>query len=162
MTTALVPTVTGWQGTWSNILNHDNGDSNIRYAMITAAQNGARNPQDNLLARVLKRNGYRGLNALFVELIGASTGGTATATHKQVGAPANATANTTPGVSSVGDFGGNRVVETVTDVNRATTAADVTWLEKYFNNKLLEAGITYPTVSGSGGGGKIVNGATRF
>lgn len=162
MTTAIVPTVTGWQGTWSNILNHDNGDSNVRYAMMTAAQNGARNPQDNQIAKIFKRNGYRGINALFVELIGASTGGTATATHRQVGAPAGAPQATVPGATSVGDFGGNRVVETVTDVNRATTAADVTWLEKFFNNKLLEAGITYPTVSGSGGGGKLVNGAVRF
>jgi hypothetical protein len=162
MTTAIVPTVTGYQAFWASILSKQNGDSATGYAFPTAAQNGARNPQDSQLARILKRNGYRGLNALFVELIGASTGGTATATHKQVGAPANATAATTPGVSSIGDFGGNRVIDTITDVNRATTAADVTWLEKFFNNKLLEAGITYPTVSGSGGGGKLVNGGIRF
>ena len=74
----------------------------------------------------------------------------------------NATQNTSPGVSSIGDFSGNRVVDTITDVNRATTAADITWLSKYFNDKLLEAGITYPTVSGSGGSGKITNGQVRF
>ena len=65
-------------------------------------------------------------------------------------------------MTGIGDFGGNRDIETVTDINRATTAADITWLEKFFDNKLLEAGITYPAVSGSGGGGKIVNGNTRF
>lgn len=162
MTTAIVPTVIGYQAFWANILTRQNGDDASTYAFPTAAQLGARNPQDKQLARILKRNGYRGLNALFVELIGAATGGTATATHSQVGAPANATAAATPGVSSIGDFGGNRVIETVTDINRATTAADVTWLEKFFNNKLLEAGITYPTVSGSGGSGKITNGQVRF
>ena len=162
MTTAIVPTVTGWQGSWSNILTRQNGDSANSYAFPTAAQNGARPPQDSQLARIFKRNGYRGISALMIELIGAATGGTATATHAQVGAPANATRNTIPGPSNIGDFSGNRVVETVTDINRATTAADVTWLEKYFNNKLLESGITYPTVSGSGGSGKIVNGQTRF
>jgi hypothetical protein len=162
MTTAIVPTVTGWQGTWSNILNHDNGDSTNAYGMIAASQNGARNPQDGLIARSFKRNGYRGINALMIQLIGAATGGTASATHRQVGAPAGGPQTAIPGVTGVGDFGGNRVIETVTDINRTTTAADVTWLEKFFDNKLLEAGITYPIVSGSGGGGKLTNGGVRF
>lgn len=159
MATAIVPTVTGYQPFWASILSKQNGDSATSFAFPTAAQNGGRTPLDSQIARIFKRNTYRGFNALFIELIGASTGGTASASHSQVGAPAGSIGN---GQSSIGDFGGNRTVETVTDINRATTAADVTWLEKYFNNKLLEAGISYPTVSGSGGSGKLVNGGVRF
>lgn len=162
MATAIVPTVTGYQAFWNNILTRQNGDSASTYAFPTAAQNGGRTPLDSQLARILKRNTYRGFNELFLTLLGAAAGDTAAATHKQVGAPVNATGSTVPGVSGIGDFGGNRVVDTITDVNRATTAADITWLSKYFNDKLLEAGITYPTVSGSGGSGKITNGQVRF
>lgn len=162
MTTAIVPTVTGWQGGFSNILNRQNGDTVNSYAFSTAAQNGARPPMDSQIARIFKRNTYRGINALMIQLIGAAAGGTATATHKQVGAPNTGPEAAVPQVTGIGDFGGNRDIETVTDINRVTTAADITWLEKYFDNKLLEAGITYPTVRGSGGGGKIVNGNTRF
>lgn len=164
MTTAIVPTVTGYSGLYNNLLQNPNNGAAAGYAFPTAAQNGARQPQDKLLARIFKRNGYRGINALMVELIGASTGGTATATHKQVGSPAGPN-NSTPTVTGITDLGGARNIETVTDVNRATTSADVTWLEKYFNNKLLEAGLTYPTFSGPIGGGQgsqIINGVGRF
>ena len=87
MTTAIVPAVTGWQGGFSNILNRQNGDTVNSYAFPTAAQNGARPPMDSQIARIFKRNTYRGINALMIQLIGAAAGGTATATHKQVGAP---------------------------------------------------------------------------
>lgn len=162
MATAIVPTVTGYQAFWASILSKQNGDDASGYAFPTAAQNGGRTPLDSQLARIFKRNTYRGFNELFLTLLGAAAGDTAAATHTQVGAPANATQASTPGVSSIGDFGGNRVIDTVTDINRATTAADITWLSKYFDNKLLQAGITYPTVSGSGGSGKLVNGSVRF
>lgn len=160
MTTGIVPTVTGYQAFWADVLQNNN-DTTATYAFPTAAQNGARVPMDKQLARIFKRNGYRGYNALFTALLGAAAGGTATSTYKDVAAPTGPQA-TSPVVTSVGDFGGNRVIETVTPVNRATTAADITWLGKYFNDKLLEAGITYPTVSGSGGSGKITNGQIRF
>lgn len=162
MTAAIVPTVTGWQGGFSNLLNSFNGDPLKSYAFPTAAQNGARPPMDSQIARIFKRNTYRGINALMIQLIGAAAGGTATATHKQVGAPNTGPEAAVPQVTGIGDFGGNRDIETVTDVNRATTASDVTWLSKYVNDKLLEAGISYPAVVGSGGGGKLVNGVNRF
>lgn len=163
MATAIIPTVTGYQAFWASILSKaQNGNNLTGYAFNTAAQNGGRVPMDSQIARIFKRNTYRGFNALFTQLLGASVGGTATATHLQVGAPATGPTGAIPSATGVGDFGGNRLVETVTDINRATTSADEVWLEKYFNNKLLTAGITYPTVSGSGGGGKLVNGGTRF
>lgn len=161
MTTAIVPTVTGWQGGYSGLLERSGNGNEGSYSFPTAAQNGARNPQDKLLARIFKRNGYRGINELFLTLIGATAGSTALATHKQVGSPAGPS-GTTPTVTSITDLGGDRTIETVTDVNRATTAADITWISKYFNDKLLEAGLSYPTLSGSGGGGKIVNGVPSF
>jgi hypothetical protein len=164
MTTAIVPTVTGWQGGYSGTLERAGNGNSGSYAFPTAAQNGARPPQDSQLARILKRNGYRGINALFTALIGAASGGTATATHKQVGSPSGPNAST-PTVTGITDLGGSRNIETVTDVSRATTAADITWLGKYFNDKLLEAGITYPTYSGpigGGQGGQLVNGVPRF
>lgn len=161
MTAAIVPTVTGYQPFWANILANPNVDPSITYAFPTAAQNGARPPMDSQLARILKRNTYRGVNELFLTLIGTASGSAALAQHKVVSAP-TATEATAPQVTSIGDFGGNRDIETIDDVNRNTTAADITWISKFFNDKLLEAGITYPTVSGSGGSGKITNGQIRF
>ena len=53
MTTAIVPTVTGWQGGFSNILNRQNGDTVNSYAFPTAAQNGAQKLRVILGARNL-------------------------------------------------------------------------------------------------------------
>jgi len=39
---------------------------------------------------------------------------------------------TTPQTTGVGDLGGNVAIETVTVINRATTAADVTYLKSMF------------------------------
>lgn len=166
MTTAIVPTVTGYSGLYNNLLQNPNNGATPGFSFPTAAQNGARQPQDKLLARVLKRNGYRGINALFTALIGAGAGGTATATHKQVGSPSGPN-NSTPTVTGITDLGGARNIETVTDVSRATTSADITWLGKYFNDKLIEAGITYGTYLGTTGGGingqaGQINGVNRF
>ena len=163
MTTAIVPTVTGYSGLFNNLLQRPNG-ADASFSFPTAAQNGARQPQDKLVARVFKRNGYRGINAVFTALIGAAAGGAASASHKQVGSPAGPNA-TTPAVTGISDLGGLRTIETVTDVSRVTTAADITWLAKYFNNKLIEAGISYPTFlgpAGGGQGGQIVSGVGRF
>lgn len=165
MTAATVPTVTGWSGLFNNLLQIPNGaDAGLSFP--TAAQNGARNPQDKLLARIFKRNGYRNINGLMNGLIGAGTGSTVTVTHKQVGSPSGPS-GTTPVVTGITDLGGSRTIETVTDMNRATVAADVTWLKKYFNDKLLEAGLTYGTYAGTTGGGingqaGQVNGVNRF
>lgn len=154
MTTAVVPTITGWQGLYNAPLAIPSAAAGGGFSFPTAAQNGARNPQDKLIARIFKRNGYRGLSGLMNGLIGAATGSNVTVTYRQISAP-NGPEAPTPVVTSITDFGGNRTIDTTTDINRNTTAADVTWLKKYFNNLLLESGITYPTVIGSGGGGKL-------
>jgi hypothetical protein len=161
MTALALPTVTGYSPFWANVLTTGNGDSATTYAFPSVDQNGARPPMDSQLARILKRNTYRAMNEVFLTLIGTAAGSTAEATHKVVSAPTGPE-QTVPAVTSIGDFGGNREIETITDINRATVTADETWISKFFNNKLLEAGITYPTVSGSGGGGKITAGVNRF
>ena len=69
MATAIVPTVTGYQAFWNNILTRQNGDDASTYAFPTAAQNGGRTPLDSQLARILKRNTYRGFNELFLSCL---------------------------------------------------------------------------------------------
>jgi hypothetical protein len=161
MSALVLPTVTGYSPFWANVLTPGNGDSATTYAFPPVTQNGARPPMDSQLARILKRNTYRAMNEAILTLLGAAAGSTAEATHKVVSAPTGPEASV-PQVTSIGDLGGNRDIETITDINRATTAADITWISKFFDNKLLEAGISYPTVSGSGGGGKITAGVNRF
>lgn len=161
MSALVLPTITGYSPFWANVLTTNNGDSATTYQFPPVTQNGARPPMDSQLARILKRNTYRAMNEVFLTLIGAAAGSAAVADHKVVSSPTGPEASV-PQVTSIGDFGGNRDIETITDINRNTTAADITWISKFFDNKLLEAGLTYPTVSGSGGGGKITAGVNRF
>ena len=145
-----VPTVTGYSAFWETT-----GDQSP-YAPITAAQLGMRSPIEKKLARLLKRNQLRDVSAAFTALIGAAAGGTATSTYKRVQAPTRLS-STDPRVTAIGDMGGLIDIETVTVINRATTSADETYLKDFFDNELLEAGITYPTVSGSGGSAYVGN-----
>lgn len=132
------PTVTGYSGFWQTT-----GDKQA-YNMSLAL---GRSPVSKRVARNFARRGVGDVRAALAVLIGAAAGVTATGTFRQVSAPANPELNP-PQVSSIGDFGGNRVIDTITQINRATTAADVTELKRWFNNTLLEQGITYPTTVG--------------
>lgn len=83
--------------------------------------------------------------ALMVELIGATTGGTAATTYKRAPHPTNGALGT--------NVGGLRTAVTVTPIDRATVAADVTNMELYVNDDSKPN--TYPADrSGNGGGGK--------
>jgi len=148
------PTVTGWSGFW----NLENGGGG--YSMQSGQ---ARAQAANVVARSMKRGSTRDARAAFAALIGAGAGGTATATFKQVSAPSGPEA-AVPQATSIGDFGGNRVIDTITPINRATTAADITELKKWVSNDaLLEAGITYPTVLGPNpAAGLQINDVNRF
>lgn len=125
----------GWSGFWGDGLTINNSYSlqqdklSRRYA----------------IKRVVNRAGFRSLTELFDSLIGAASGGTALATHKQIAAAPSQAA----GIS--GAETGQRVVETITDINRATTAADITALkEMVFGVSTRPA--TYPRdLSGNGG-----------
>ena len=121
-----------WQGLWTREANNPSG-----YSLLIN-----KSPIRNRIKRVVNREGFRQAQALFNALIGAATGGTATATHKRVGQPTDL---------SVGSSGGARGIDTVTDINRVTTAADVTALKEMVYGVKTRP-ITYPKdLSGNGG-----------
>lgn len=97
---------------------------------------------DDKIAKVL-RNGAMsaGVKALWYALVGAATGGTATATKKQV-------------QHVTGSPGGLVPIETVTLINRATTAADLTAIQALMNRQVYPASYVADS-SGNGGGGKV-------
>lgn len=133
------PTVTGYSPFWS--LTGDRA----AYSMVLA-QGRLKNAK--LISKRIRTMGGRDAIGALAALIGAAAGGTATNTWARVKHPgAN---QTVPLPTGITDFSGNRVIETVTAISRATTAADVTELKKWFTTALLEAGVTYPTVLGSG------------
>lgn len=106
-------TTTGWQGLWSR----EHTDLPLGYGSLSFNKY----PNRNRLKRVVHREGFRQFTALFNGLIGAATGGTVTATHKRIAASV---------FTSGPHGGGNRTIETITDIGRATTAADVTALKE--------------------------------
>jgi hypothetical protein len=147
------PTVTGWQAMW-----YLTGDR-AAYAYLTG-QN--RYNAAYQVARTFKKRAMADARGALAALIGAAAGGTATVQWSRR-APQIGPDSSTPGVTGVGSMGGNISIETATSINRATTSADVTELKKWFSpTALLEAGLTYPTVEGSGGGGKMRQGNVAF
>lgn len=78
-----------------------------------------RNTNNRQLFRLMRRS--RVQRALMIALNGAAVGGTATSTRKRVAA--NAT-----------EQGGVRTVETLTEINRATVAADETEIDAILLN----------------------------
>lgn len=102
-------------------------------------------PRRDRIKRVVNRDGFRTFTELFDTLIGAAVGGTALATHKRIAA--------LPGASSGSGLpdSGVRVVETITDINRATTNADITALKEMVFG-VSSRPSTYPRdLSGNGG-----------
>lgn len=146
------PTVSGWSSFWQMT-----GDGTA-YSMSQAQ---ARAGSAYRIAKMMKRGETRDAIGALAALIGVAPGATATNMFQRRIAPV--AANTTiPGVTGFGTFGGVIALETVTAINRATTSADVTELQKWFNNALLEAGITYPTVAGVTQGQSGVAGDNRL
>jgi hypothetical protein len=152
------PTVTGYSGFYQLT-----GDM-LPYAMTTHAAGGGRSRIEYRIAALLSRQEMRALRAAWLALTGAAAGGTATDTYKRVEAPA-APSGATPAVTQIGDLGCNRNIETITTIDRATTAADEAYIEDMLDDDLLNRSLTpalYPTVAGSGGGGKLINGVVSF
>jgi hypothetical protein len=103
-------------------------------------------PMRAQIKRVVNMDGFRAFTALFNGLIGAAAGSNVTATHKRVD-PA-AVINTVG--TQVIDPGQPQIL-TVTDINRNTTAADVTALKEMVYNVQLRP-VPYPRdLSGNGG-----------
>ena len=101
---------TGWQGLWT----HEAGNPTY-----TPIQN--RVPRRNGIKRLMNRSQYRAISELFDTLIGAASGEAASKTHTRVAA-------VTPTAGPSG--GGLRTIETVTDISRNSTAADITLLKE--------------------------------
>lgn len=98
-------------------------------------------PRRYAAKRIVNREQFRVLTALFNGLIGAASGSNVTATHKRIQAQ-----TTLP----LGNIGGLRTIETVTDINRNTAAADVTALKEIMYN--VKTRPSYPKdLSGNGG-----------
>lgn len=145
-------TATGWSGFWQMT-----GDMQA-YAFQTSQQRAG---TANVVARFMNKRSVADARAALAVLIGAVAGTTATATYPQIQGPAGPR-STVPQAGTLGDFGGVRPITTVTQISRATTAADVTELKKWFSNALLESSITYPTAVGLTQGGAQVGGTGRF
>lgn len=103
-------------------------------------------PRRYAAKRVVNREQFRALTALFGGLIGAVSGANVTATHKRVG---NESANGQVGLGVAG--GGLVTIETITDINRNTTAADVTALKEILFN-VQQRPVPYPVDLSSNGG----------
>ena len=120
-----------WSGFWG-----DAAGSTGSYALL---QN--KNPRRNGIRGTVNRESFRVATALFNGLVGAATGSNVTATHKRI---ANDASSVTPN-------GSVRTVETVTDINRNTAAADVTMLKEMVYD-VSRRPSTYPRdLSGNGG-----------
>lgn len=132
------PTVTGYSPFWQQTGDH------LPYSM---SQSAARAKAAKRIAYQFNRRSAGDAQEALLTLLGAAAGGAALKQFKQISAPSGPEA-TVPAVTSIGDFGGNRTIDTITQIDRVTTAADITELTKWINAALLEAGITYPTASG--------------
>lgn len=104
---------------WSGLYNREYTD--LPSGIGSLPQNKI--PIRNILRRVVNKPWFRANTALFNGLIGAATGSNVTATHKRIAAHVRV-----PGDAISG--GGNRTIETITDINRNTAAADVTALKE--------------------------------
>lgn len=123
--------VNGWQGLWT----HEGG---ANYTLLND-----KNPIRGRAKSIVLRGSFRKTRELLDTLIGAASGNAASATHKQV-----LTQSETP--IGIAALGGLRTAETVTDVSRNTTAADITDLKTFLVNVSHKP--TYPRdLSGNGG-----------
>jgi len=100
---------------------------------------------DSDIARELFIRGNRGLRRLLLTLTGSAVGGSAVENFTRVKADQSLYQPT--------QFGGVVPVETVAQMNRVTTAADVTNINALLNRSPV---LTFPAdVSGNGGGSKL-------
>lgn len=138
-----VPTVTGYSAFWSAVSNI-NGEVGAPYAMRFS-----RSSHERRASIALSRSGFRAVRELMVTLNGVAPGQTALDTYAQAG-------TTQQGPTAIGP-GGVRTVDTITTVNRVTTAGDVTTLNaRVIDGLFVAAPTSYPTdASGNGGGGKV-------
>ena len=136
------PTVTGYSTFWEREAPVGQAGA---YAMLFA-----RYAPEDRASKMLGRPGMRAVRRIFRTLSGTATGSTATETTVRAAAPA--------GITEQAAFGGVRTIETVTHVNRATTAADLTSMNAFLDRHINMAPTiaNYPAdLSGNGGGSKL-------
>jgi len=104
---------------------------------------GDGNPLEARLKNLMRRRGMRPLQRLMSTLLGAAPGGTASGTYSRVTGQGN-----NP-VTSVGELGGVRAIDTRTQINRATTAADDTRITNLITKNRLPS-INVRDISGNG------------
>lgn len=122
-----------WSGFWG-----DSQNTTGTYALRTNKAPLFR----GLLPVAFRKAAMRVNKELALKLTGAVAGASASATHKRIAGDPNAG-------SPIGS-GGSRTIETVTDINRVTAAADETLIDNMMNQKSRVA--TYPAdLSGNGG-----------
>jgi hypothetical protein len=130
---------TGWTNVLGNVATGAQPSAPASAGVVSA--NGI-TQFDKKLSRVFSQGeaGKRA-KALWLALTGAAPGGTATANQAQI-------------KGYQGDFYNSlRPIEVISQVNRATTAADVTAFAALLNRVVFPS--TYvPDISGNGGGGK--------
>lgn len=136
------PAVTGYSAFYDASLGRPfNGDTATYNAMLRYG----RSSNERRASFALSRSGFRGMRRVLKELVGVAPGATATDTYGRVSAP-------------ISEFlGGARAVDTITTVNAATTAAQVTYLNALVADGLfLQNPSSYPVdASGNGGGNKL-------
>lgn len=99
---------------------------------------------DNMLSKLFFRRGNRKSRALMLALLGSAVGGTATENFTRVQA--------VQGLTDPSQLGGRVAIETVAQINRATTSADLTQMVASMSRTYAPA--TYNAdLSGNGGGG---------
>lgn len=112
------------------------GQGGVAYSLLVN-----RYPQRNRIRGVVNREGFRAFTALANSLIGASAGsGTGAITTRKV-AP----------VASNAVDGGRRTIDTVSVINRTTTAADVAALKEMLFNVTRRPATYARDRSGNGG-----------
>lgn len=145
------PTVTGYSAFWSTTGDRKAYAPFDNRPPLTGLL-GWRSKFEWQVAKIFNKQQMREQRALFTAVLGAAAGGTATATYARV-APPVATNQTVPQTTGVGDLGGLVPIETVTVINRATTAADVAYLKNMFDTSMVMRGLSLQTdLSGNGAG----------
>jgi hypothetical protein len=122
-----------WSGLWNDIGGAD-------YALLVDKTSLGKR-----VARLLRQHGDTVDRELMLTLNGTVAGSTALAQRNKVQHVAQ------PG--SGADYGGQRTIETVDKINRATTAADKTALDAIYAESRTQAYTA--DLSGNGGGGKL-------
>jgi len=149
-----LPLPSGYSGFWNT-----QGDKAPYNMQLAAGQHRAKAAWN--ISKFIKGYGTRDAKAALAVLIGAAAGTVATNGFTSVPLPPGPS-GTVPVPMGLTDLGGLRNAVTIASYNRTTSNADVNELKRWFSNALLEAGITYPTRLGPGGGSKLTGGMSSF